>query len=115
MTDTTLLDFDAMMHGDETVDKYDLFRRIDAGLDRRDREYFGAPLRWQARMLQIWHRQFIGGHSSEPLSDHDTRQRVLILLSSDLFPFEARNEARFKATLLKNHKHLLGSQNLLIP
>lgn len=116
LSDRIILDaFEAYIRGDKSVDQYILFRYVSREIDRGNKKFLGRPLQWEATCLDRWHRQFQYGAALEPLSDHDTRQRVLLLLTSDLFPFEARNEARFKATLLKNYSHLLDSQSFPSP
>ncbi|MDE7467420.1 MAG: hypothetical protein K2M61_03605 [Muribaculaceae bacterium] len=89
--------------GDTAVDPYRLFRMIDRGLARRHTPYFGAPLAWHSHTLAHWHRQFAYGTCFEPLSDYDTRQRVALLLQSDLRPFEPLTEATYKQTLRNNY------------
>lgn len=98
---------DAKIHGDHTVDEYDLFRQISAGLRRMDKAYLDKALLWHSLTLDCWHKQFMNGTAPDGLSEHDTAQRVTLLLSSDLFAFEGRREAAFKQLLRKNHLHLL--------
>ena len=103
----TLTAFEAFIRGDKTVDKYILFRQIAAGIRRKDRAYMDRPLQWYTLTLKAWYREFSSGTTSTPLSDHDTRERVSILLQSDLGVYETRNEATYKRRLLINHRHLL--------
>lgn len=44
-------------------------------------------------------------------ADDDTRQRVAILLESDLYAFEASNEPAYKLRLFAAHRHLLPTLN----
>lgn len=107
-SETEILDaFEAHIRGDKTIDQYLLFHYISREIDRRNKKFLGRHLQWEAACLDKWHRQFQYGACLDPLSDHDIRQRVLILLTSDLSPFEPRNESKFKQKLLRNHLHLL--------
>lgn len=99
--------FEAFIRGDKTVDKYILFRQIATGIRRKDRAYMDRPLQWYTLTLKAWYREFSSGTTSTPLSDHDTRERVSILLQSDLWVYETRNEAAYKHRLLTNYHHLL--------
>lgn len=103
----SLAAFEAFIRGDKTVDKYILFRLIAAGIRRKDRAYMDRPLQWYTLTLDKWHKEFSTGTASLPLSDHDTRERVSILLQSDLWVYETRNESAYKHRLLTNHRHLL--------
>ena len=110
-----LYDFNARMGGDNTVDVYALFRDISAGINRPGgRALFGKPLQWSAVMLDRWHKEFRKGVSDSATSLYDTLQRVSILMESDLWAFETRNESAFKETLFENHRHLLDNYQLSI-
>lgn len=112
LSETEILDaFEAHIRGDKSVDQYLLFHYISREIDRRNKKFLGRHLQWEAACLDKWHRQFQYGACLDPLSDHDIRQRVLILLTSDLSPFEPRNESSFKKKLLRNHLHLLKTSS----
>ena len=103
-----LYDFNARMGGDNTVDVYALFRDISAGINRPGgRALLGKPLQWSAVMLDRWHKEFRKGVSHSATSLYDTLQRVSILMESDLWAFESRNESAFKETLFENHRQYL--------
>lgn len=101
--------FEAYIRGDKSIDQYDLFRYISSGVQRRDKAYFGRPLQWRSICLERWHRQFLYGASLDQLNDYDTLQRVTILLESDLWAFETRNETAFKERLFNAYRHYLTS------
>ncbi|MDE6460519.1 MAG: hypothetical protein K2K52_06790, partial [Paramuribaculum sp.] len=103
----TLRAFDALISGDKTIDEYTLFRQIGMGIRRKDPAYTDKPLRWHSLSLARWHKQFANAEPVGNLSDYDTAQRVSILLSSDLWALETRNEAAFKHRLHTRYSHLL--------
>ncbi|MDE6300243.1 MAG: hypothetical protein K2M19_00820, partial [Muribaculaceae bacterium] len=105
--------FDALVHGDSAVDQYDMYRAIKAGLDRRDSAYFDRTMQWNTITLGRWHRQFRRGTPDAPLSDYDTLNRVAILLSDDLWAYEASNQAAFKHRLFMAHRHYLDAPEVL--
>lgn len=98
---------DAFIKGDKTVDEYDLFRAIDAGLNRKDNAYSSKALQWHSLCLSRWYRQFKNGSSLEQLSDYDKQQQLSILIISDLYAFEGNGQDEFKRQLITNHKPLL--------
>lgn len=106
---TVLRAFEAFIHGDKSIDEYELFRYISAGLGRREKVYFGRMLEWHSMCLDRWHRQFRYGTCLDKISEYDRLQRVSILLESNLSAFEAHNEAAFKQRLLNAHKHYLDT------
>lgn len=99
--------FEARIRGDKTVNEYHLYRLIRNELERKNRRYFGRPLKWYCSVLERWHGKFSRGRASEDLSDYDTLETVSILMSEDLLAFEGTNEAAFKQTLFDNHRHYL--------
>ena len=99
--------FEAHLNGDRSINVYDLFRAISAQTAKGNKAFLGRPLEWESDCLQKWHKQFKYGVSITPLSDYDTRQRVHILLTSNLLPFEGSNELRYKQTLLRRNSHLI--------
>ena len=105
----TLKAFESMICGDEAVNRYDMFRRITKGIDRGDKAYFGRPLQWQSLCLEKWYKQFSTGKGLEDLSDYDIAQRVNILLDTDLWAFDPRNQSAFKHHLLTTYRPLLTS------
>lgn len=94
---------DAFIHGDNTIDEYDLFHAIDRGLRHYDPACMGRALEWHSCTLARWHRQFRYGAPLQPLSSRDTAARVAILLAADLTPLEGPRQAAFKQTLLTLH------------
>ena len=105
-----LYDFNARIGGDNTVDVYALFRDISSAINRPGgRALLGKPLQWSAVMLDRWHKEFRKGVSDSATSLYDTLQRVSILMESDLWAFETRNESAFKETLFLNHRKYLDS------
>lgn len=105
----TLKAFESMIRGDEAVNRYDMFRRIAAGIDRGDKAYFGRPLQWQSLCLERWYKQFSTDTGLEGLSDYDIAQRVNILLETDLWAFDPRNQSAFKHHLLNTYHPLLNA------
>ena len=91
--------FEAKIHGDSSVDEYDLFRAIADGIERRDPVYLDRPLRWYTLTLERWHDQFRYGTNLHLLSDYDLNQRITLLQSSDLLAFEGANQTAFKHQL----------------
>ncbi|MDE5673997.1 MAG: hypothetical protein K2I16_10000 [Muribaculaceae bacterium] len=107
--------FNARIAGDRSIDDYALFRDISSGINRPGgKPLFGRPLQWCAMMLDRWHKEFKTGRGDKELPVYDTLQRVSILMDSDLWAFETRNEARFKQLLFDNHRHLLNNYQLSI-
>ena len=105
-----LHEFNARISGDTTVDVYSLFRDISSAINRPGgRALLGKPLQWSAVMLDRWHKEFRKGVSDSATTLYDTLQRVSILMESDLWAFETRNEATFKETLFLNHRKSLDS------
>ncbi len=106
-TDDILTAFEAHLNGDRTINVYELFRAVAAQTASGNKAFLGKPLEWESACLRRWHDQFKYGVSLTPLSDYDTRQRVHILLTSNLLPFEGSNEPRYKQTLLLRHANLI--------
>lgn len=100
--------FDSYMRGDTSVDAYTLQYTVAQEIRRRNRAFLGGPLQWESTCLDRWHKQFITGVSSMPIGDYDTLRRVSLLLSSDLWAFETRNEDVYKRTLFERHSHYLN-------
>lgn len=98
--------FDARIHGDTAVDRYELFRAIGKELRRRNRAFFRAPFDWQRDTLYRWLRTF-RTPSSRP-SDYDTLAQLSILLSEDLYAFEP-DQQTFKRRLFTSHRHYLDT------
>ncbi len=91
--------FEAKIHGDSTVDEYDLFRAIADGIERRDPAYLVRPLHWYTLTLERWLDQFRYGTNLHLLSDYDINQRITLLQSTDLLAFEGANQSAFKHQL----------------
>lgn len=105
--------FDSYMRGDTTVNAYTLQHTVAQEIRRRNRAFFGQPLRWESVCLDRWHKQFPCGCSLTPLGDYDTLQRVTLLLSADLWAFETRNEAAYKRRLFDSHDRYLDHTNTM--
>lgn len=122
--------FEARIRGDKTVCPYTLHRIISAEIKRGNPLYLGRPLDWKSDLLRRWHTLHRFGPSLTPTpmrqqphpsdesrmqtaanADDDTRQRVAILLESDLYAFEASNEPAYKLRLFAAHRHLLPTLN----
>lgn len=101
--------FDAMIHGDKTVDEYAMFREIRLSVSNRDKSYYDKPLYWNSISLERWHKEATRGYKRSGLSDYDIINRVSILLESDLMAFEGSHQASFKIRLFEQHRHYLDS------
>ena len=106
--------FEAMLQGDDTINKFTLFRRITFGLRRKSPLYTGRPLKWQSHQLARWHKEIKNNlnhqrdiNTPNNQTNKEDIEKISILLESDLFPFEGTNEAVFKQTLFSTHRHLL--------
>lgn len=90
---------DARMHGDKSVDIYELYRQIDNGMLTHPELYSGKPLTWMTEKLQSWYEEFRTGRhvdrsllrswsgKPEPVTDRDILNRVDILLRANLWAF----------------------------
>lgn len=87
---------EAYIHHDKTIDQYTLYRAIKTELNRRNPRFLDKPLLWTSLCLEQWWKNF---RTDTPLSDYDTIQQIRILLSEDLFSFEANNQEQFKQSL----------------
>ena len=114
VSENRLKAFEARIHGDETINQYELQQAVTREIDRHNPKFFGYPLQWKSVRLDRWHKQFRHGMCLTHESDYDILQRVSCLLSNDLWAFETRNEARFKQLLFDNHRHLLDNYQLSI-
>ncbi len=84
--------FDARIHGDKTVDEYILYRAIRAAVNRRDKAFLGRPLDWLCISEERWYNEASLGYEHTTLSAYDIINRTSILLESDLFAYEGRNQ-----------------------
>ena len=109
VSENRLKAFEARIHGDETINQYELQQAVTREIDRHNPKFFGYPLQWKSVRLDRWHKQFRHGMCLTHESDYDILQRVSCLLSNDLWAFETRNESRFKQLLFENHRHYLDS------
>jgi len=90
--------FDACMHGDNSVDKYLLFRQIDHALtSRHDKAYFDKPLMWHSMTLNEWVSLAQTGVLARQPLNHQV-QIVTAMLKSDLFAF-INDQISFKTHL----------------
>lgn len=102
-----LLAFERYIRGDGGVDRYSLFQTVSQQVRRRKKAFLDTPLRWRCHVLDKWYRQFQSGVCHDGLDDLDTVQRVRMLMASDLWAFETRNESAFKKKLFESHCHYL--------
>ncbi len=109
VSENRLKAFEARIHGDDTINQYELQQAVTREIDRHNPKFFGYPLQWKSVRLDRWHKQFRHGMCLTHESDYDILQRVSCLLSNDLWAFETRNESRFKQLLFENHRHYLDS------
>lgn len=100
---------EARIHGDTTVDEYELYRAIRSGIDRKDKAFFGRPLQWLCLTEESWYNEAIKGYDRSRLSDYDILNRAAILLETDLFAFEGSNQTAFKHRLLNTTRHYLDN------
>ncbi len=101
---------EASLHKDPSVDLYQLHRTVTDQITNHNPTFLAArPLQWQCQYLDHWHKQFRYGRSLTPLSPYDTIQRVSILLTANLWPYETANEPRFKQKLFDNHRHYINT------
>ncbi len=107
--------FDAMLRGDNAVDRYDMFRTIRRAISRRDRAYFDRPLQWTVFIEEQWYREAKASLSSSApagcgkgaVTDYDIINRTAILLQSDLYAYEGSRQSAFKQALFARHRHYL--------
>ena len=99
--------FDAMIHGDKKVDEYIMFRVIRNEVSKRNKAFFDKPLTWSCISEERWHKEAVEGFDRTVLTDYDIISRVTILLESDLFAYEGRNQDQFKQYLADEHRHYL--------
>lgn len=98
---------EARIHGDKSVDEYELYRAIRSGIDRKDKAFFGRPLQWLCLTEESWYNEATKGYDRSRLSDYDILNRAAILLETDLFAFEGSNQTAFKHRLLNSiHRFL---------
>lgn len=60
--------FEALIHGDVTINIYRLHNRISAGLRNKGKAYCGRPLDWNMMMLSDWHQDFTPSLTPLPAS-----------------------------------------------
>lgn len=101
--------FDAMIHGDRSVDEYVVYDAIDRSIAQPgcDAAILDRPFRWRSISLDRWYRQFKTGHTNDTPDTYDIIQRLSILLESDLWAYETVNETAYKQSLVDRHRHLL--------
>ena len=100
--------FDARIHGDTSIDEYNLYFAIDLELNRRNKLFFDKPFKWHSIMLNSCWKNFNSRSNRQMLSDYDTIQQVSILLEADLFMY-ASDQTIFKKNLVTNNKHYLDN------
>lgn len=99
--------FDAMIHGDKTVDEYEMYRHIRRCVALRDKDYLDKPLKWTCISLEYWYKEASRAYEHSALTDYDIINRVNILLESDLYAYEGHNQHQFKHHLVEQHRHYL--------
>lgn len=100
---------EARIHGDKSVDEYELYRAIRSGIGRKDKAFFGRPLQWLCLTEESWYNEATKGYDRSRLSDYDILNRAAILLETDLFAFEGSNQTDFKRRLLNSTHHYLNN------
>lgn len=103
--------FDAMIHGDKTVDEYEMYRHIRRCVALRDKDYLDKPLKWTCLSLEYWHKEASRAYEHSSLTDYDIINRVTILLESDLYAYEGHNQHQFKHHLCEQHRRYLAGYN----
>lgn len=104
--------FDAMIHGDKSVDEYAMYQAIAQALRRRDREYFDEPLIWLTTTEEHWYKEAKLGFVAAGLSDYDIINRVAILLRADLTAYEGNGQRSFKQDLSGRFRHYLDTHDV---
>lgn len=100
---------EAKIHGDRSVDEYELYRAIRSGIGRKDKAFFGRPLQWLCLTEESWYNEATKGYDRSRLSDYDIISRATILLETDLFAFEGSNQTAFKRRLINSTRHYLDN------
>ena len=106
--------FDAMIHGDKTVDEYEMYRHIRRCVAQHDKDYFDKPLKWTCISLEYWYKEASRAYEHSALTDYDIINRVNILLESDLYAYEGHNQHQFKHHLCEQHRSYLDGCNVTI-
>lgn len=99
--------FEAMIHGDKSVDQFALFREIASAVARRDKAYLDKPVRWMTIKIGQWYDDMTQDSRQMQMCDNDIINRAGILLGYDLFAYEGRNQDRFKRNLFDSNRHYL--------
>lgn len=103
----TLAAFDAMLHGDKSIDQYAMYRAVADGMRRRNPAFFDRPLTWLTTIEGQWYNESKRGFDPRVLHDYDIHNRVDILLSADLMAYEGRNQSTYKKSLLTRYRAYL--------
>lgn len=98
--------FDALIHGDKTVDQYILYRTIQCEIRSRNKKYADKPLLWSSVTLDRWHADCRHGISWKAQTDYDALQQAATLIGENLFVYESKPDA-FKKKLFECHRPLL--------
>ena len=106
-TPVKLAAFDAMLHGDKSVDEYMMYRMIRKAIHRREKAFFDRPFTWTCICEERWHREAVEGFDRGRLTDYDILNRLTILLETDLFAYEGSGQDEFKRRLIHEHSHYL--------
>lgn len=78
--------FNAYIHGDSTLDVYDVFTLVDTELRRHNRAFFGKPLAWHSLQISTWLRNF-RNPSRPKISGYDLHNQARLLLQTELTTF----------------------------
>lgn len=103
--------FDAMIHGDNSIDEYAMYQAISQALRRRDREYFAEPLIWLTTTEERWYKEAKLGFDTAGLSEYDIINRVAVLLRADLMAYEGSSQRSFKQDLFERNRHYLDTHD----
>lgn len=90
-----------------------MFRVIRNAVRQRNKAFFDKPLTWSCISEERWHKEAILGFDNTRLSDYDIISRVTILLESDLYAYEVRNQNQFKKSLAERCRHYLNDYTSL--
>lgn len=101
--------FDALIHGDSSVDEYAMFREIKRGISRRDPVFMTKPLSWNCICEERWKKEACRGNGFTGLADYDILNRLSILMESDSGLGNASSQTAFKRSLFEQYRHYLDS------